>query len=183
MSKTWATRWRLTCPDCGKVWAEVVGYGRWHAVGGWDPEVPCWPEGLHYSRGASVPEGPKEFPIRNGRWPDGRFGPIEDLTPDEARSVTKWRPCSEHGSLPAAALDLALTLTLTSQARELPPNDDGTKVCLACGRRFVVGRRSDSYCCSVRCRKAMSRRIARDRAVLRGTRWEVRSTRRRHDLP
>lgn len=173
MPEVWATRWRLTCPcpDCGKVWGEVVGYGRWHAVGGWDPDMPWWPEGLRFARGASVPEGPKDFPVRVGRWPDGRSGPIHDLTPDEAHSVTKWRPCSEHAGLPLAALDLALIGRFIPQARELSPDDDGTKMCLVCGRRFKAGRRDAVYC-STRCRKAMFRQIARDRAALRGTRWE-----------
>lgn len=166
MPEVWATRWRLTCPDCGKVWAEILGYGRWHAVGGWDDEH-------RLPRGGTIPHGPRTFT------PEGPKRFAEPGAP-VAHSETKRFPCSDHSLSFERIINsplwikwrLGSTRTMLSIRRSRLPDDDGTKSCLVCGRRFKAGRRDAVYC-STRCRKTMHRWIARDRAALRGTRWEV----------
>lgn len=176
MPEVWATRWRLTCPcpDCGKVWGEVVGYGRWHAVGGWDGEHrPPTGGQIDISRRywqfpitQAPPQGPKRFAAEGA---------------DIARSETKLFPCSEcldperlFASAWWASKHLRFILWWIDQRRAQPPDEDGTKRCIVCGRRYTVGRRSDSaYCRRPRCRKLMSREIEKYRERTRGTRWEA----------
>lgn len=184
-----ATRWNLTCPDCGKVgkvWDHIIGYGRWLATGGWDPDEPSWPDGLQCSRNASVPEGPRRLPggpvferVPDGPSVDGRRtvdgGGVRLLRcmnvmvfPPVAHTVTKWRQCPEcwvAGLLPAGpglSSDAAELLRLEAEDPALhiarPPAADGTKRCIWCRDPFK-SKRWDVLCCSDRCRQARRRRI------------------------
>jgi|GEM_PF-4442203 len=183
-----ASRWNLTCPDCGKVWDHVIGYGRWLAVGGWNADEPTWPDGLRTSPRASVPEGPRRLPdgpvfkrIPDGPSVDGRRT-VDDggvrllrcvnmmVFPPVAHTVTKWRQCREcwvAGLLPAGpglSSDAAELLRLEGSGPALhialPPAADGTKRCIWCRALYdAKSKRWDVLCCSDRCRQNRHRRI------------------------
>lgn len=184
-----ATCWQLTCPDCGKVWGHVVGYGRWQAVGGWHPDEPIWPDGLRTSPRASVPEGPRRLPPR--RFATGLKTDLlvitDTIAVDVARTIPKPRQCPAcraAGLMPAperrlpedAYKLLEELLSLESWRPSLHiarrPDAGGMKRCVWCRGRYDAGRkRWDALCCSGRCRKARRRRIDTLRKMILATGW------------
>lgn len=170
-----ATRWVLTCPDCGETWCEVTGHGEWRKLGPWSAEHPA-PEGLTrypgHPRSISLPPA-WELPV--SEWTaEGPQRLAEPGEPVRRPPVLLTRQCFHCydlairnrwwglGSLYSDAQFCRNAAWATEVGLKFkkaqPPDEDGTKECYLCRRRFVA-RRSDACYCSPACRKAMYRRL------------------------
>lgn len=175
-----ATRWVLTCPDCGADWCEVIGHGEWRKLGPWNAEHPA-PEGLARYPGTwrSIML-PPVWTTPVSEWTaEGPQLLANDWEPIRRPDVHLTRRCftcydnevrSRYWGL-TGARDIAQFFRQVARAhesgirlrRKAPPAEDGTKECYLCHRRFVVTR-ADAGFCSPACRNAMHRRMKKWRA-------------------
>lgn len=146
-----ATRWILTCPDCGKSW-EAIGHGRWQKRGhlqdikpGWRFSDPWSLEGPQYDALDSEPIA--RTVRRSVQCVHCRDRAISAL----AETVLKFD--LTHLS---ATVQLGLLEREIDEIRATPIGPDGMKPCAYCGTRFAPSRRDARYHSSS-CRKAVDR--------------------------
>lgn len=174
-----ATRWILTCPDCGRSW-ELIGRGRWRRRG-----LHHLPSAASHPRFANVP-AVRDQVLSVAMNLDQLDGPkLADPASPITRTVKKRLQCYDchhHAeALEAAASlgvdassvdDLMAAMGPLSQwsymrrvieaGRALPADPNGMKTCLYCGEKYPVGRRSDScYCPNRPCAQNVKRRMDR----------------------
>ena len=176
-----ATRWVLTCPDCGRTW-ELVGHGRWQKHGLADlpnKKTEDWPAQRGVIVGAGL-EGPAWLAERGepitrtvhrllqcydcetterARKMAAMIGFVADSVPGLFEAITPFQQWSYMKAV-------------IEKGRAIPADSDGMKRCLYCGERYAVGRRNvgSCWCPDKPCAQNVKRRMDRLRKGLPLTR-------------